>query len=167
MMRIPSSANEEITFHRLEKDNNMYVMEVKALRRFLQNGGAPKTGSFVGPQIGTSSIGMNQMKRTSLFMTQQKAPLAGNSSFDHLGESGDLDLQADEYQNNLSIEDEDNEERREDSNSNADVFQKRQFVKHGWEFTLIAKKQHVPQTATQQPVFMSAFNENKRANNLY
>ena len=51
------------------------------------------------------------------------------------------------------------------------MFQRRSFVKQGWEFTLISKKCQLPQGATQQPpptyLFTQVFNENKRAINLY
>lgn len=98
-------------------------------------------------------------------MSQKKGDVIGDA------ESDDMDIQADEYQNLISLEEEEENKRAgEGPEDLVGLFQKRSFVKNGWEFTLVSKKTNVPQGATLQPgnMFqMSSFNENKRAANLF
>lgn len=104
MMRIPCQPNEEITFHKLSNHaiNQLstqippqYLIEARELKRFIVNGTLPRSHSII-----------NQKLPSALFMTQRKGDnLAGDA------ESGDMDLQADEYHNLISLE-EDEENKR-------------------------------------------------------
>lgn len=59
-----------------------------------------------------------------------------------------MDIQADEYQNLLSLEEDDEIKKASCENASPEdlvaLFQKRTFIKNGWEFVMISKKNSLP-----------------------
>ena len=67
-------------------------------------------------------------------------------NMDGIDES-DIDLQADEYQNFLAqdLEMEDRDwNKRDDDTKILDLYQKRSFTKHGWEFMMVSRRLNNP-----------------------
>lgn len=162
-MRIPANTSEDVSYHRIQKGpEGNYIIEAKDLRRFIQ------TGQLGNPS--SSSLNTNN-RATRPQRASHDIVLSHNKNMD-LDES-DVDLQADENQNflgnELDFEDKEWLAKRDDEKI-LDMYSKRSFSKHGWDFILVSKKQQVQMGTTHGPFNMQQLvsqNENKRATNIY